>query len=289
MIGSVLQYAIDGSGTWTALTPASVQLGYDPVDMAIHPSGRFAYAVNSNSTMGNTISQFAIGSDGKLAALSPATIATGKSPLSIAVHPSGRFAYAVNSFNNAVTGNSVSQYSINSDGTLKAMTTATVATGAAPQTITIDPSGRFAYVTNDLDGNLSQYTIDAGDGHLTALAATPSAGPHPVWSAIDPLGRYAYALDQNNCNLWQFSIGADGSLGALSPTNVAVVGTCTQGVTAVVVDPSSSFVYVTDQAATSAVFQFSIGNGGPLAPLSPASTTRMTATFQDLTISARYQ
>src|SRR2546427_361450 len=46
------------------------------------------------------------------------------------------------------------------------METATVAAGTIPASVTVDPSGRYAYVANDSSANVSQYTIGA-NGALT--------------------------------------------------------------------------------------------------------------------------
>ena len=60
------------------------------------------------------------------------------------------------------------------------MATATVAAGPSPMAVTVDPSGRYAYVANGGGNNVSQYTIGA-DGSLTAMAtATVAAGTYPA-------------------------------------------------------------------------------------------------------------
>src|SRR6185312_13497199 len=99
--GNILQYAISSTGTWTALSPATVAAGASPGSIALDPSGRFAYVANS-TTAASTISQFAIAADGTLAPLTAPTADTDSLPIAVAVDPSGRFAY--------VTTNDVEQY-----------------------------------------------------------------------------------------------------------------------------------------------------------------------------------
>ena len=53
----------------------------------------------------------------------------------------------------------------NTDGALTPMTTAKVPAGTYPISITVDPTGRFAYVANNQSANISQYTIGT-DGSL---------------------------------------------------------------------------------------------------------------------------
>ena len=47
-----------------------------------------------------------------------------------------------------------------------------------PSSVTVDPSGRFAYVTNANSDDVSAYTIDPATGALTA-AGTFAAGGAP--------------------------------------------------------------------------------------------------------------
>jgi hypothetical protein len=57
-----------------------------------------------------------------------------------------------------------------------------VAAGTGPSSVTVDPSGRFAYVANQFpDNNISGYTIDASSGALTPLPGSPfAAGTFPT-------------------------------------------------------------------------------------------------------------
>jgi YVTN family beta-propeller protein len=44
-----------------------------------------------------------------------------------------------------------------------------VAAGLSPTSIAIDPSGKFAYVTNSNSNDVSMYSIDAATGALTQI------------------------------------------------------------------------------------------------------------------------
>jgi DNA-binding beta-propeller fold protein YncE len=73
----------------------------------------------------------------------------------------------------------VSQYTIGAGGALNPMTPATVGTGTGPYSVTVDPTGRNAYVANAGDSTVSQYTIGAG-GALSAMSpATVATGGFP--------------------------------------------------------------------------------------------------------------
>src|SRR5260370_18843310 len=51
-----------------------------------------------------------------------------------------------------------------------------VAAGIQPQSVIVDPSGRFAYVANNASSNVSMYTIDATTGVLTSIGPAVAAG-----------------------------------------------------------------------------------------------------------------
>jgi len=63
-------------------------------------------------------------------------------------------------------------------GNLTTNTPATIATGAQPFRIIVEPSGKFAYVTNQNGASVSIYTLNK-DGTLTA-AGTVATGNDPV-------------------------------------------------------------------------------------------------------------
>ena len=97
-----------------------------------------------------------------------------------------QFAYVTNSGDNTV-----SSYTINP------VTGAWIAgspfpAGAQPNSVAVDPSGKFACVAN-IGGNVSGYTIKPVTGALTAIAGSPfSAGDFPRSLAVDPSGSFVY-------------------------------------------------------------------------------------------------
>jgi DNA-binding beta-propeller fold protein YncE len=55
------------------------------------------------------------------------------------------------------------------------------AAGLSPITVTVDPSGQFAYVTNRDSNNISGYTISVSSGALTPIPDSPfPAGVTPI-------------------------------------------------------------------------------------------------------------
>ncbi len=92
--------------------------------------------------------------------------------------PTPGFAYVAN-----VGSNTVSMYTIDA-GTGALAARGTVAAGAGPWSVAVDPNGQFAYVANSGSNTVSMYAINAGTGALTATAAAASPqerspGPWP--------------------------------------------------------------------------------------------------------------
>ncbi len=222
----VAQYAVSGDdGSLTPMNPATVATGSSAfavsTRLAIDPSGRHAYV---GSAVDNIVWQFAIGPDGRLSpAATPGVPTGGQFPSSIVIAPSGRTAYVTNA-----VGGEISQYTVSPvDGHLDPMTPAKVqtASGALAVGMTIEPSGRYAYVAlaqPELAGSILAYAI-AADGTLQRLPDAASAsGFTPSSLAVATSGRYLYAVTETDNSVRQFEI-ADG--GGLVPVEDGTVAT----------------------------------------------------------------
>jgi 6-phosphogluconolactonase (cycloisomerase 2 family) len=260
--GTVSQFVVSGANL-IALSPVTVTAGATPqMMMTVDPSGTHAYVVNGDGS----VSQFAIGPGGGLTLLNPAAIQVGIGLVSLTVDPTGRYAYAVVGTGSSTPG-VVAQFTIGNDGTLAAMTPATAPTGDNnPLSISVDPTGRYAYVVNGSFGSVSQYSI-APSGGLTPL--NPSAVLNvslPQSIAIDPSGRYVYVTSSGlsgTDSVYQYTIEAGGTLTPMSPASVT---TPSFGM-AIAIDPTGRYLYVADGAE---VDQFNIGEtSGGLTAMSP--------------------
>ena len=278
--GSISQYTIGADGALAPMTPATIAVDYGPSDIAVHPSGKYAYAITYYYPSGGTkllsVAQYAIGADGTLTPLSPGAVAiAGSDPQFIAIHPSGKFLYVSDG------SGVVDQFSVDpTTGALSAMTPATApfpypTAGHTAFAITVHPSGKWAYVT-DYYGGIAEYTIDATTGALSPLAQTQAVGTMfqcAAWIAVDPSGRYAYTANCASTSeaISQFTVGADGTLSAMTPASVAGASAGTN----IQVDAAGTHLYMTsgDSGSGNVVLQFSIGASGALAPLTPAAVT----------------
>jgi 6-phosphogluconolactonase (cycloisomerase 2 family) len=151
--------------------------------IAIDASGRFAYATDA----GGSVNAYAINpASGALTQISGSPFPVGSVPLYLATDPLGRFVYVANQGSETDQGSGISGYSINpSTGALTSIPGSLFGPGTRCHYISIDPSGRFAYVTDVPDNNFAIYTINASTGALTVVPGSPFAtDPSPAWVAI---------------------------------------------------------------------------------------------------------
>jgi len=151
---TISQYSINATGNLIELSPsATVNTGQGPRTITSDPTGKYVYVTLDN----RTVSKYSIGADGNLT--SKGAVGTGGLPLSLAIVKGNaaaqvvpKYAYAVN------TGaDSVSEYSIGADGSLTPLPSLTDAgTGGSPRAISIDPTGKYAYVPNFEDNSVFQ-------------------------------------------------------------------------------------------------------------------------------------
>ena len=171
------------------------------------------------------------------------TITTGAvDPQSIAVDPTGKFAYVMNGGCDGGVGGYVSMYTINpTTGALASIgpPVSTYGYGAYPESVTVDPFGKFAYVTNSgdvydygdgADGNVAMYTIDATTGALTSTGTINGNCPglcFPSSVVVDPSGKFAYVANGNTPgsagSVFMYTINA--TTGALTSTGTIATGT----------------------------------------------------------------
>ena len=242
---------------------------YGATSIAVDPLGKFAYVTNPGDLFDygtesdGTAAMYSINSATGM--LTSAGTITGVYPggaccfNSVAVDPSGRFAYMTNGGMNTGGLNIVSAYTI--DSTSGALTSiGTVATGEDPNSVAIEPGGKFAYVANFSSNDVSMYTINATSGALTSIG-TVATGEDPASVAVDPAGKFAYVTNQGSNDVSMYTI--DATSGAL--TSIGTVATGEEPVS-VAVDPAGKFAYVTNFASND-VSMYTVGTGGALTSL----------------------
>jgi 6-phosphogluconolactonase len=76
----------------------------------------------------------------------------------------------------------------------------------------IDPTGKFAYVANEVDNNVSAYSIGPNGALTPILGSRFAAGSFPLSVALDAKAKFAYVANQAGNNVSAYRIGSDGAL-----------------------------------------------------------------------------
>ncbi len=122
--------------------------------------------------------------------------------------------------------------------------------GIDQASITITPTGTYAYVANQRHGgSILAYHIDATTGDLTPVPGSPFAkGIVPVSVAVNPAGTFAYVANpgdgRSNGSLSAYNINA--TTGALTPVPGSPFATGNIPVS-VTVNPAGTFAYVANE------------------------------------------
>jgi YVTN family beta-propeller protein len=250
-----------GGGTSNSVTYTATAGAGAPQSITLDPAGKFAYVVEGGcgGGIGAYVSTYTVDpTTGALTSTGPPVSANGYGvgygATSIAVDPFGKFAYVANAgdlfdYDNEADG-IAAMFSINS--ATGALTSAGTITGVYPggpccfNAVAVDPSGRFAYMTNggvNTGGvNLvSAFTIDSTSGALTSIG-TAATGDGPSSVAIGPGGKFAYVANFNSNNVSMYTI--NGTSGALTSVGTIAAGADPASMT---VDPTGKFAYVTNQ------------------------------------------
>lgn len=250
--------------------PALATESVNPSFLAVHPSGRFLYAVNEvdsfEGSAAGAASAFAIETTGQLRPLNQSST-RGTGPCYVSLDRAGKHLLVAN-----YGGGSVAVLPVAADGRLGAATAFVqheTLTGADTQkpkrphghSIDLDPSNRFALVADlGLDRVLVYRLTDKGGlvpNDPPFAAMDPGAGPRHV--AIHPSGRSVYVLQETHMTVDTF--GFDAARGVL--THKQKVSSLPEGVVVaqgfsgaeILVHPSGRFLYASNRGHdTIAVF-----------------------------------
>ena len=157
----------------------------------------------------------------------------------------------------------VTSYGIDlNTGSLSHINTAAAVPGnTTPTAIALDPTGSFAYVTDQAtgggSGSISAYSVKR-DGTLSSAGSTTATLLNPVALTIDKGGHFLFLTNQGSNNVSVFSIGASASLTAVCPPNTtppcgfdsgvpATAGSSSAAPSGVAITPSGNFLYVANQ------------------------------------------
>jgi 6-phosphogluconolactonase (cycloisomerase 2 family) len=159
-------------------------------------------------------------------------------------------------------------------GTSNALSFIIPSGGVNPQSVTVDPSGKFVYVANygcslNADGNVSMYTTNSA-GMLASIGPPVDAGENGSGAmAVDPSGKFAYTVNADGgdagCggSVSMFTINA--TTGALTLIGSILEDACAE---AIAIHPSGKFAYVMLCSGDISMYSIS-GATGVLTSLGP--------------------
>lgn len=243
-------YTVSASGKLTLVTGSPFPAGTTPFSLAVDSTSQFLYVANINSS---DVWAYRINhTTGALTKIKAYTTDL-LSPDSIAVDPTGRF-LLVTVICCGNPGAGVTVFTINpSSGTLSPVTGSPFALPSgmgSASAVTVDPTGRFAYVCGGSQSGLSgvvAFSVNSNTGALTLVTPAPVLGGVAPWDlAVDPEDRFLY-MTNNDATISGYSI--DNATGV--PTQISRSPFLASGATrGIVVDPSDKFVYLVDASHT---------------------------------------
>lgn len=223
--GAVSAFAIDKrTGNLKFLNQQSSQ-GGAPCYITLDRTGRFALVANYG---GGSVSVLPVQADGSLGAASDVVQHKGASinpkrqasphAHCVVLDDAGRYAYVAD-----LGLDKVMIYRFDArQGKLVPNTQSSAATkpGAGPRHFTFHPSGRYAYVINELDSTLTAYSFDKKIGTLkevqtvSTLPANFSGVNYCADVHVAPSGRFIYGSNRGHDSIVAFAI--DKAIGRLN-------------------------------------------------------------------------
>ncbi|MBB5343659.1 lactonase family protein [Tunturibacter empetritectus] len=287
--GGINAYAVDYQiGSLTPLADSPIPAGRNPVTLVASPSGLNLYVVNHDDS---TIGEYSVGTDGKIYLQNTYNI-TGSNATSVAMDAAGAFLYVTFQYQLGPQGQQlygpgapgpggITIFPINKDGSL----------GTAVKNTTVGTTTSLNYVpvgntpVGIVVGRPRCQPIPAGSTSTAncILSTTPTATTNNGL-----LTNYVYVIDQETPTTPKATVLGflqNSSTGALTPTPGTTITTDNTGKTvatgygagttpsAIAEDPSSRYVYITDQA-TNQLYGSTVNSDGSLTPMnnSPFAT-----------------
>ena len=247
----------------------------DPSFLAVHPSGKYLYAVNEINHFGaqksGAVSAFAIDAKTRKLTLLNQDGTQGGGPCYISLDKTGKFVLVAN-----YDGGSVAVFPIGEDGSLAPASAFIQHSGSSvdkerqegPHThwIGTSPENRFALAADLGLDEILVYRFNSAKGTLAPnipphVKLSPGAGPRHL--TFHPNGKFAYVLTEMGSNVTAFAYKAgNGSLSPLQTVSTLSIlrkdYSGAKEAAEVAVHPSGKFLYASNRAGIDTISVFSI-------------------------------
>ncbi|MFD1143543.1 lactonase family protein [Larkinella insperata] len=196
------------------------------------------------------------------------TVENGKSPSFLAIHPSGRYLYAVNEEDELgeEQSGSVNAYAIDPESGQLTFLNQQLTHGQAPCHISIDRSGKLAFVSNYGSGSLTVLPV-ADDGSLgeasqkiqhtgRSVDEERQEGPHVHSAIVSADNQLLYVSDLGTDQIYIYRIDTEGGQLTESTTTPTVRVSAGSGPRFTAVHPGDERIYcIKEMSSTVAVLK----------------------------------
>jgi 6-phosphogluconolactonase len=258
------------------LTPVGLAAeSADPSFLAVHPSGKYLYAVNEvdnfDGIRSGAVSAFAIDRKTGTLTLLNQRATGGAGPCHVSLDKTGKYVLVAN-----YDGGSVAAFPVQDDGRLGATSGFVQHSGSSvnkerqegphPHWIGASPDNRFVMVADLGLDEVLIYRFDETSGSLVPndppfVKLNPGSGPRHF--AFHPNGKFAYVLTELDAKVTAFSY--DHRNGSLSPLqSIATLPkdySERKEAAELVVHPSGKFLYASNRAGQDSITVFKIDPG----------------------------
>lgn len=267
-------YKIDQSDGTLAIASETDVTGNPGCSVASKDGKRLYVAMKKS----NSIATFAIGEQARLEFLGESHV--GAAASFVTLDPTGNFLLS-----SYYAAGKVAVHKIDEDGTLGETPVQMFATDERAHCVTIDPSGKYAYVSHTRPNAIFQFGFDPATGTLTPsetskLIRDDKGGPRHLW--FHPTNGHAYGSDEQGSSLTNYRLNNEtGELTVVETLSALPPGTHDgkKSTSDIEVHPSGKFVFIANRGVNS-IASFSINEqSGGLTLLEHSPTVPMNRSF----------
>ena len=208
--------------------------------------------------------------NGHLNAVPGSPFSLDTSPGPITVHPSGKLVFVGTI--SLQPGDGILVLRVNADGSLRLVNSTPTPTKSTPDSIVVDPWGKYLYVISSGGNSIDALNIDTISGALTPVPGSPYTVSTP--GCIDPspsgitdfYGRFLYTSDEGASDISGYAIaGRTGTLTELARSPFPDYGGCPSGKASprgLTTEPTGRFLYVLNgNYSNISIYSINAGHG----------------------------